>query len=139
MHPLWETWADLVHPDCQDILDALEDNRDWYQNMIPISPSESLNSSDNKDSGGEQEGEGAECDNGGCGATDPSKFQFDISLEDDDPGMDIVCDSQQQQQHKQQQQQPSSIPPVSRHHHIGFSLTGEPDIQEESESQVTDA
>ena len=29
VHPLWETWADLVHPDAQDILDALEDNRDW--------------------------------------------------------------------------------------------------------------
>ena len=28
MHPLWETWADLVHPDAQDILDTLEDNRD---------------------------------------------------------------------------------------------------------------
>ena len=29
VHPLWETWADLVHPDAQEILDALEDNRDW--------------------------------------------------------------------------------------------------------------
>lgn len=31
VHPLWETWADLVHPDAQDILDTLEENRDWYQ------------------------------------------------------------------------------------------------------------
>lgn len=38
MHPLWETWADLVHPDAQDILDTLEENRDWYQSMIPSSP-----------------------------------------------------------------------------------------------------
>lgn len=38
-HPLWEAWADLVYPDCQEILDTLEDNRDWYQNMIPLSPS----------------------------------------------------------------------------------------------------
>lgn len=38
VHPLWETWADLVHPDAQEILDALEDNRDWYQSMIPPSP-----------------------------------------------------------------------------------------------------
>jgi len=38
VHPLWETWADLVQPDCQDILDTLEDNRNWYQNMIPSSP-----------------------------------------------------------------------------------------------------
>ena len=41
MHPLWETWADLVHPDAQDILDALEDNRDWYQSQIPVSPASS--------------------------------------------------------------------------------------------------
>uniref|UniRef100_K7FMI2 3',5'-cyclic-AMP phosphodiesterase n=1 Tax=Pelodiscus sinensis TaxID=13735 RepID=K7FMI2_PELSI len=39
VHPLWETWADLVHPDAQDILDTLEDNRDWYHSMIPQSPS----------------------------------------------------------------------------------------------------
>lgn len=43
VHPLWETWADLVHPDAQDILDALEDNRDWYQSQIPVSPSASSN------------------------------------------------------------------------------------------------
>ena len=43
VHPLWETWADLVHPDAQDILDALEDNRDWYQSQIPVSPSSSSN------------------------------------------------------------------------------------------------
>lgn len=39
VHPLWETWADLVHPDAQDILDTLEENRNWYQRMIPRSPS----------------------------------------------------------------------------------------------------
>ncbi|XP_076333915.1 3',5'-cyclic-AMP phosphodiesterase 4B-like isoform X3 [Tachypleus tridentatus] len=38
VHPLWETWADLVHPDAQEILDTLEENRYWYQNMIPASP-----------------------------------------------------------------------------------------------------
>lgn len=41
VHPLWETWADLVHPDAQEILDTLEDNREWYQSMIPHSPSPS--------------------------------------------------------------------------------------------------
>ncbi|TWW60551.1 cAMP-specific 3',5'-cyclic phosphodiesterase 4D [Takifugu flavidus] len=30
VHPLWETWADLVHPDAQVILDTLEDNREWH-------------------------------------------------------------------------------------------------------------
>ncbi|KAI1280904.1 cAMP-specific 3',5'-cyclic phosphodiesterase, isoforms N/G [Halotydeus destructor] len=39
-HPLWETWADLVHPDAQDILDTLEENRDWYHSMIPVSPAD---------------------------------------------------------------------------------------------------
>ncbi|XP_051827465.1 cAMP-specific 3',5'-cyclic phosphodiesterase 4A isoform X1 [Antechinus flavipes] len=39
VHPLWETWADLVHPDAQEILDTLEDNRDWYHSAIPQSPS----------------------------------------------------------------------------------------------------
>ncbi|XP_065571746.1 3',5'-cyclic-AMP phosphodiesterase, isoforms N/G-like isoform X3 [Artemia franciscana] len=38
VHPLWETWADLVHPDAQHILDTLEENREWYASMIPPSP-----------------------------------------------------------------------------------------------------
>ena len=41
VHPLWETWADLVQPDAQEILDALEENREWYQGQIPVSPSPS--------------------------------------------------------------------------------------------------
>uniref|UniRef100_A0A3Q0T1W7 Phosphodiesterase n=1 Tax=Amphilophus citrinellus TaxID=61819 RepID=A0A3Q0T1W7_AMPCI len=55
VHPLWETWADLVHPDAQDILDTLEDNREWYQSMIPHSP--------------------------GSGSAD--KFQFKLTLEEE--------------------------------------------------------
>ncbi|XP_037830596.1 cAMP-specific 3',5'-cyclic phosphodiesterase 4C isoform X2 [Kryptolebias marmoratus] len=39
VHPLWETWADLVHPDAQEILDTLEENREWYLNTMPQSPS----------------------------------------------------------------------------------------------------
>lgn len=38
VHPLWETWSELVYPDTQEILDALEENRDWYQSMLPSSP-----------------------------------------------------------------------------------------------------
>ena len=30
VHPLWETWAELVQPDAQEILDQLEENRNWY-------------------------------------------------------------------------------------------------------------
>ncbi|KAL7845140.1 hypothetical protein AOLI_G00233320 [Acnodon oligacanthus] len=39
VHPLWETWGDLVHPDAQEILDTLQENRDWYQSAVPQSPS----------------------------------------------------------------------------------------------------
>lgn len=42
MHPLWETWADLVHPDAQRILENLEDNREWFASQLPPdSPSSS--------------------------------------------------------------------------------------------------
>ncbi|XP_077574726.1 3',5'-cyclic-AMP phosphodiesterase 4C-like [Stigmatopora nigra] len=39
VHPLWETWADLVHPDAQELLDTLEENREWYVTTMPQSPS----------------------------------------------------------------------------------------------------
>ncbi|GFV20295.1 cAMP-specific 3',5'-cyclic phosphodiesterase 4D [Trichonephila clavipes] len=65
VHPLWETWADLVHPDAQDILDTLEENRDYYQNLIPLSPS-------TKEAPTSQLAAAAE------------KIQFHITSEDDD-------------------------------------------------------
>ena len=72
-HPLWETWADLVHPDCQDILDTLEDNRDWYQSMIPVSPSATSS----------RHSSAVETDN--TQPCDPnSKFQFELTFDDDD-------------------------------------------------------
>ncbi|KAH7718883.1 Protein PDE-4 d [Aphelenchoides avenae] len=37
VHPLFETWADLVYPDAQTILDQLEENRQWYLARIPES------------------------------------------------------------------------------------------------------
>ena len=58
VHPLWETWAELVYPDAQDILTTLENNRQicqfhcfsswinyfccrlYYENLIPISPTD---------------------------------------------------------------------------------------------------
>jgi len=33
VQPLWETWSELVYPDCQDILDALERNRAWFEHQ----------------------------------------------------------------------------------------------------------
>ncbi|XP_041719630.1 cAMP-specific 3',5'-cyclic phosphodiesterase 4D-like [Coregonus clupeaformis] len=66
VHPLWETWADLVHPDAQDILDTLEDNREWYQSTIPQSPSPTLDEPEDisRPPGGD-------------------KFQFELTLEED--------------------------------------------------------
>uniref|UniRef100_A0A8C7H0Q8 Phosphodiesterase n=1 Tax=Oncorhynchus kisutch TaxID=8019 RepID=A0A8C7H0Q8_ONCKI len=66
VHPLWETWADLVHPDAQDILDTLEDNRNWYQSMIPQSPSPPFCTGDGELEGGEE----------------GHKFQFELTLDD---------------------------------------------------------
>ncbi|KAA8595276.1 hypothetical protein FQN60_012411 [Etheostoma spectabile] len=34
-----QTWADLVHPDAQELLDTLEENREWYVSTMPQSPS----------------------------------------------------------------------------------------------------
>uniref|UniRef100_A0A3P9P5M2 Phosphodiesterase n=1 Tax=Poecilia reticulata TaxID=8081 RepID=A0A3P9P5M2_POERE len=65
VHPLWETWADLVHPDAQDILDTLEDNREWYQSMIPRSPSPTRSGGAFPSSGGD-------------------KFQFELTLEEEE-------------------------------------------------------
>ncbi|XP_075060786.1 3',5'-cyclic-AMP phosphodiesterase 4C isoform X3 [Mixophyes fleayi] len=65
VHPLWETWADLVHPDAQDILDTLEDNREWYRSMIPQSPSPLPEDKDPS-----------------RGSSAGDKFQFELTLEE---------------------------------------------------------
>uniref|UniRef100_A0A8D3C6P1 Phosphodiesterase n=1 Tax=Scophthalmus maximus TaxID=52904 RepID=A0A8D3C6P1_SCOMX len=66
VHPLWETWADLVHPDAQDILDTLEDNREWYQSTIPQSPSPTHDEPED-----------------GTRPPGGDKFQFELTLEED--------------------------------------------------------
>ena len=38
VHPLWETWADLVFPDAQPIIENLELNREFYQAQIVLTP-----------------------------------------------------------------------------------------------------
>ncbi|TNN38474.1 cAMP-specific 3',5'-cyclic phosphodiesterase 4D [Liparis tanakae] len=83
VHPLWETWADLVHPDAQDILDTLEDNREWYQSMIPRSPSP--RSPEDHHQVELTPGGGAP----GAGGPVPSgadKFQFELTLEEEEEG-----------------------------------------------------
>lgn len=62
VQPLWETWADLVQPDCQEILDLLEDNRVWYRSRIVASPSDvvvapsSSDASSGRDTGPKSDG-----------------------------------------------------------------------------------
>ncbi|XP_051025523.1 cAMP-specific 3',5'-cyclic phosphodiesterase 4C [Acomys russatus] len=56
-HPLWETWADLVHPDAQELLDTLEDNREWYRSRIPRSPTHIVG---------------------------PDRFQFELTLQEEE-------------------------------------------------------
>ncbi|XP_016063331.1 PREDICTED: cAMP-specific 3',5'-cyclic phosphodiesterase 4A isoform X1 [Miniopterus natalensis] len=68
VHPLWETWADLVHPDAREILDTLEDNRDWYYSAIRQSPSPPPEE--------EPEGPGH--------PTPPDKFQFELTLDEEE-------------------------------------------------------
>lgn len=78
VHPLWETWADLVHPDAQEILDTLEDNREWYQSMIPHSPSPNPEGREEGVLGGE-----ASALSGGGGSSSADKFQFELTLEEE--------------------------------------------------------
>ncbi|RMB93798.1 hypothetical protein DUI87_29790 [Hirundo rustica rustica] len=36
--PLWEAWAELVHPDAREMLQTLHENREWFQRRVPRSP-----------------------------------------------------------------------------------------------------
>ncbi|XP_050533055.1 cAMP-specific 3',5'-cyclic phosphodiesterase isoform X3 [Daktulosphaira vitifoliae] len=74
VHPLWETWADLVHPDAQEILDTLEENRDWYQSMIPPSPP-ATESAEDRDSGDDESKPSSD--------QDPN-IRFHVTLEEGD-------------------------------------------------------
>lgn len=51
VHPIFETWADLVVPHAQHILDQLEVNREWYQERIPEEQQDARNDNDNNAQG----------------------------------------------------------------------------------------
>ncbi|KAM4880188.1 3',5'-cyclic-AMP phosphodiesterase 4A, partial [Sylvia borin] len=38
VQPLWEAWAELVHPDAGEMLLTLQENREWFQRRVPQSP-----------------------------------------------------------------------------------------------------
>ncbi|XP_077099902.1 3',5'-cyclic-AMP phosphodiesterase 4D-like isoform X1 [Siphateles boraxobius] len=89
VHPLWETWADLVHPDAQDILDTLEDNREWYQSTIPQSPSPAPDQPEDSSRAGTE------------------KFQFELTLEEDGES-DTEKDSGSQAEEEEEEEEEDS-------------------------------
>ena len=82
-----------MHPDAQDILDTLEDNRNWYQSMIPQSPSPPLYSSDGEGGRPGEEEEEEELEGGPLGS---STFQFEVTLEQQDSGLGTGSDAPQE-------------------------------------------
>ncbi|XP_064179444.1 3',5'-cyclic-AMP phosphodiesterase 4A-like isoform X2 [Anguilla rostrata] len=108
VHPLWETWGDLVHPDAQDILDTLEENRDWYQSTIPQSPSPPPDVPDKE--------------LGACG----DKFQFELTLEDEGEGqpnhnhLGETCHDQEEEEEEEGEEREGE---------------GEPGLEEEQEGE----
>lgn len=115
VHPLWETWADLVHPDAQDILDTLEDNREWYQSMIPRSPSPSSPEERHAEvgPGGEAVGAGGAVPSGGG-----DKFQFELTLEEEEEDeeeveSDLESPLEEESQSGGERHQDSSSPSLS--------------------------
>uniref|UniRef100_A0A4W5NGQ8 Phosphodiesterase n=1 Tax=Hucho hucho TaxID=62062 RepID=A0A4W5NGQ8_9TELE len=103
VHPLWETWADLVHPDAQEILDTLEDNREWYQSMIPHSPSPTPEAQDKVD-----------------------KFQFELTLEEEGES-DTESPPEEEEGYSSTGAEPSRTDPDSRLHSV--SATAHPHYQ----------
>ncbi|XP_033936571.1 3',5'-cyclic-AMP phosphodiesterase 4C-like isoform X3 [Pseudochaenichthys georgianus] len=111
VHPLWETWADLVHPDAQDILDTLEDNRDWYQSMIPRSPSPTSPEEHRV------EALPGAVEAGGAVSSGGDKFQFELTLEeeeeDEEEEVESDLESPLEEESGGERQRDSSSPSLS--------------------------
>ena len=157
MHPLWETWGDLVHPDCQFILDILERNRDWYVTKIPISPSDSkVECRDEDDASPNPDLAKVNAANK---PTDNS-FQFELTLDEEDNAANRTTSSQKASQncvtssststntaaavggggtssHCGAASSSSSTSAGNRTNSLHFNT--QPQIQEESDCQVKDA
>jgi len=135
VHPLWETWVDLVYPDCQHILDTLDDNRQWYQDQI------SANCSDNEDDARSPRTESPSSvdelllrPSGGTADVDYVclRSKYDMDIDDDDgrrANASATCTPPAQ----------PPPPPLVRHQSARFSPNIETCIEEESESQVDEA
>jgi len=133
VHPLWETWVDLVYPDCQYILDTLDDNRQWYQEKISAS--------------------GSENDIGSRSPAPESPSSVDGLVLRQVPDVDFVCvratfdaggddDGDGRRSGATASVCPPPPPPpptLNRHQSARFSPNIEACIEEESESQVAEA
>ncbi|XP_045062180.1 cAMP-specific 3',5'-cyclic phosphodiesterase 4D-like isoform X2 [Coregonus clupeaformis] len=119
VHPLWETWADLVHPDAQEILDTLEDNREWYQSMIPHSPSPTPEAQDKVGLPGGAMGAGG-------GSSTGDKFQFELTLEEEGES-DTESPPEEEEGYSSTGGEPSRTDPDSRLHSV--SATAHPHYQ----------
>ncbi|XP_049601416.1 3',5'-cyclic-AMP phosphodiesterase 4C isoform X4 [Syngnathus scovelli] len=145
VHPLWETWGDLVHPDAQDILDTLEDNRDWYQSTIPQSPSpppmcqdKELNACADKfqfeltlDDGSQ-----AECDEGEAAAC-PNHVERDGDERDKgDEGEDVLAEEEEEEEENEdiiEEEEDDEEVAMEEEEEQGEELKGEPETESKKE------
>ncbi|XP_078575800.1 3',5'-cyclic-AMP phosphodiesterase 4C-like isoform X11 [Branchiostoma floridae x Branchiostoma japonicum] len=109
VHPLWETWADLVHPDAQSILDQLEENRDWFASQIPMSPSPGP---DSKEKNGSQDS-----------PTHKEQFRFDMTPELDE---EDTLDDDDDDEDSATPVNPSTPTPRSQEIRIESRIRGQP-------------
>uniref|UniRef100_A0A8C6TXZ1 Phosphodiesterase n=2 Tax=Neogobius melanostomus TaxID=47308 RepID=A0A8C6TXZ1_9GOBI len=109
VHPLWETWADLVHPDAQDILDTLEDNREWYQSMIPRSPSPT---SPEEHSVHPARPSHTQPPNASSSNPSTDKFQFELTLEEENEDEEASDSEEEGQRFRRHRQEAPSLSPM---------------------------
>lgn len=138
VHPLWETWIDLVFPDCQHILDTLDDNRQWYQSRM----------SGSSDSDAEDEPVRAESPSSVDGLVLRQSGAAASLVDVDYVCLRPTCDANGDDDGDAAAaaacaapgcSPPSVPPPLIRHQSARFSPNIEACIEEESESQIAEA
>ncbi|KAJ8287136.1 hypothetical protein GJAV_G00048060, partial [Gymnothorax javanicus] len=123
VHPLWETWADLVHPDAQEMLDSLEENRDWYQSTIPQSPSPAPDDPAEGGSQAEEEDDEEEEEDNSCSDSKTLCTQDSESTE-------IPLDEQAEDEDEEETEEPTGV--------VGISSEPCAVVQEEEEEYDED-
>ncbi|KAM9784739.1 cAMP-specific 3',5'-cyclic phosphodiesterase 4D isoform X4 [Syngnathus typhle] len=142
VHPLWETWGDLVHPDAQDILDTLEDNRDWYQSTIPQSPSPPPMSQDKELNACVDkfqfeltldDGSQAECDEGEAAAC-PNHVERDGDKGDE--GEDVLAEEEEEEEENEdiiEEEEDDEEVAMEEEEEQGEELKGKPETESKKE------